>query len=89
MASDPVQSSPVQKEKRTDFFLCGVPERVGLVELGRFYFRGVKLDDVCSGSKGTGLLLSIPISDGYLDGAEDTDMALGLVWAVEGEISDG
>jgi hypothetical protein len=82
VASDPVQSSPVQKEKRTDFFLSGMSERVGLDEPGHFLridFCDAKLDDTCSGNKGTGLLLSIPMSDGYLDGAEDTAVALGLV----------
>jgi hypothetical protein len=91
VASDPVQPSLALKEKRTDF-LSGMLERVGLGELGRFLridFCDAKLDDACSGSKGTGLLLSIPMSDGYLDGAEDTDVALGLVGTLEGESLDG
>ena len=52
-----------------------MPEKVGLVELDRFHFRGAKLNDACSGSEGTSLLLSIPICGGCLDGAEDTDVA--------------
>jgi hypothetical protein len=88
VASDP---SPAQKEKWTDF-LSGMPERVGLGELGRFLridFCDAKLDEACYGSKGTGLLLSIPMSDGYLDDAEDTDAALSLVGTLEGESLDG
>jgi hypothetical protein len=42
-----------------------------------------------SGCKGTGLLLSIPMSGGFFTGAEDMDVALGLFWALEGESSDG
>ena len=40
------------------------------------------------GSKGTGLLLSILTFGRYLDGAEDTDVALGLVGTLEGESLD-
>jgi hypothetical protein len=36
VASDPAQSSPAQKGEQTDFFLCGMPQGDGLVELGRF-----------------------------------------------------
>jgi hypothetical protein len=67
-------------------------ERVGLEELGRFLridFHDAKLDGACSGSKGTDLLLSIYMSGGYPDGAEDTDVAPGLVGTLEGESLDG
>jgi hypothetical protein len=83
VASALAQSSPAPKEKRTDSFLCEMPKGGGLVEPGRFLridFRDAKLDDGWCGSKGTGLLLSIPMSGGFLACAEDTDVALGLFW---------
>lgn len=92
MASDPVRPSPAQEKTRTDFFLSRMLERVGLEELGRFLridFHDAKLDGACSGSKGTDLLLSIYMSGGYPDGAEDTDVAPGLVGTLEGESLDG
>lgn len=48
--------------------------------MGRFSrigFRDAELGDAWSGSKGTGLLLSIPMSSGFLAGAEDIVVALG------------
>ena len=39
--------------------------------------------------KGRTLLLSIPMSGGFLASAEDIGVALALFWTVEGESSDG
>jgi hypothetical protein len=63
-----------------------------LVELGRFLridFCDAELGDAWSGSKGIGLLLSIPMSGGFLVSAKDIDVVLGLFWTLEGESSDG